>query len=359
MITFDLAGKKRRLGDLEKKVSSPGFWDDQASAQAASAEFGELKTEVEDLERMAERIESAGLILQLLDEEGSDGLLQELDETLAELKGALAEAEESTLFPGEYDHGDAILTIHPGQGGTESNDWAAMLMRMYQRWAERRGFQVTVNDILDGEEAGIKSVTMSIAGKNAYGLLASERGVHRLVRISPFDQAKRRHTSFASVEVLPEIEDDVDVEIDEKDLKIDTYRSQGAGGQHVNKTDSAVRITHLPTGIVAQCQNERSQLSNKQTAMRILRSRLIELELEKKEEELWRLRGEQKEIGFGSQIRSYVLQPYTMVKDVRTNFEVGNAGAVLDGELDGFIREYLVMRAEAFEKGKAPGGAAR
>ena len=264
-----------------------------------------------------------------------------LNQTLAQL----ARLEEERLFSGEYDDGAAVLTIHPGAGGTESQDWAEMLLRMYLRWADRRSFRAEINEATGGDEAGLKSVTVTFQGENAYGLLSAERGVHRLVRISPFDAAKRRHTSFAAVEVSPMVEDDVEVEIDEKDLKIDTYRASGAGGQHVNKTDSAVRLTHMPTGLVVQCQNERSQLTNKNTAMKLLKGKLIELEERQRIEEMEKERGDIMEIAWGSQIRSYVLAPYQLVKDHRTDYEVGNAQGVLDGDIDEFIHEYLVLRA--------------
>ena len=246
---------------------------------------------------------------------------------------------------GEYDNNNAILSIHPGAGGTESQDWTEMLYRMYVRWAERRGFKVQVLDYLDGDEAGIKSVTMLISGENAYGYLKSEKGVHRMVRISPFDASGRRHTSFSAVEIMPEVDNDTNIEVEDKDLKVDTYRASGAGGQHVNKTESAVRITHLPTGIVVQCQNERSQIQNRATAMKMLISRLVEEKIKEQEAEIARLQGEQQEIGWGSQIRSYVFHPYTMVKDHRTNYEKGNIGAVMDGEIDEFINAWLKQQA--------------
>lgn len=354
MITFDVEGKRKKLLELQEKISSPGFWDDQEKAQQISGQFGELKGEVDKLEKIGEGLEEAVVFTDLLLEEENVELLEELKKSLHKLEAGLNDLEESALFFGEYDGYNAIATIHAGAGGTESQDWAEMLLRMYLRWAERRGMRVQMNEVSPGEEAGIKSTTFTVFGKNAYGLLSSERGVHRLVRISPFDAAKRRHTSFASVEVMPEIQDEISVEIDEKDLKIETYRATGAGGQHVNKTDSAVRITHTTTGIVAQCQNERSQLSNKLTAMKILRSRLLEREIEKKEEEMWKLRGDLKEIAWGSQIRSYVLHPYSMIKDHRSGMEVGNTSAVLDGDIDSFIRSYLEMRAGTSQKEPSP-----
>jgi len=277
---------------------------------------------------------------------GSDSsLLKELDAQLDALERTIAQLERDNLLSGEKDINSAIVTIHPGAGGTESQDWAQMLMRMYLRWAERSGYAVQVIDLQGGDEAGIKSVTFTVNGEYAYGRLRVEAGVHRLVRISPFDANKRRHTSFASVFVYPELEDDIDIVIDEKELRIDTYRASSAGGQHVNKTSSAVRITHLPTGFVTQCQNERSQHQNKEVAMKVLRAELYELEQRKKEEEMAKLTGEKKEIGWGSQIRSYVFQPYQMVKDHRTGKEVGNVSAVMDGDLDGFIEAYLMHTA--------------
>lgn len=350
MIIFDSDGKRARLLELQDKISSQDFWDDAENAQKVSAAFGDLKGEVERLDRMGSDLDDASAIAELLGEEESVELEKELDSLLDKVSADIDEAEQSTLYFGEYDHKNAIVTVHAGAGGVDSQDWAEMLLRMYLRWAERKGAGVLLNEVSPGEEAGIKSATFTVTKKYAYGMLISERGVHRLVRISPFDQAKRRHTSFASVEVMPEIDDDVDIEVEDKDLRIETYRASGAGGQHVNKTDSAVRITHVPTGIVAQCQNERSQLSNKLTAMKILRSRLLELQIEKKEQELWKLRGEQKEIGWGSQIRSYVLHPYSMVKDHRNDTEVGNISGVLDGDIDIFIKKYLEMRAGKEQK---------
>jgi peptide chain release factor 2 len=271
---------------------------------------------------------------------------------VARLEADLQHQEEARFFAGKYDEGGAIVTIHSGAGGTESQDWAEMLMRMYLRWFERRGFKVEINDVLEGEEAGIKSATLTVDGENVYGLLDSEKGVHRLVRLSPYDSANRRHTSFASVDASPLVDESVDVQIDDDDIRIDTYRSSGAGGQHVNKTSSAIRITHLPTNIVVQCQNERSQLQNKTVAMNMLKSKLVELEERKRAEELARERGEVMNVNFGSQIRSYVLHPYQMVKDLRTGFEVGNAQGVLDGDLDGFVQAYLVWRAGGSEPRK-------
>ncbi len=297
--------------------------------------FNELKTMVEDAETLYE----------MAKEENDDSLLDEVKDALTPAMQALEAFELETLLSGKYDRNNAIISIHPGAGGTESQDWADMLYRMYVRWAERRGFGVTLLDYLAGEEAGIKSVTLLIKGEYAFGYLKAEKGVHRLVRISPFDASGRRHTSFAALEVMPEVDHDDDIEIDPKDLKIDTYRSTGAGGQHINTTDSAVRITHLPTGIVVQCQNERSQIQNRATAMKMLTSRLVELKIKEHEQEMASIQGEQQEIGWGSQIRSYVFHPYTMAKDHRTNIEKGNIQAVMDGDIDEFIQGYLKQQA--------------
>ena len=320
-------------------MQKPGFWDDQEAAARTSAAharaqkrlrtFRQLEADVADLDDLAE--------MAAEDEE----IGAELEQQLASLEQRLAELEEARLFSGDYDSGDAVVSVHAGAGGTDSQDWAEILLRMYLRWAERRGFEVEMKEASPGEEAGLKSATFIAKGENAYGLFAAERGVHRLVRISPFDSSARRHTSFAQVEVGPLVSDDVEVEIDEGDLRIDTYRASGAGGQHVNKTDSAVRITHVPTGVVVQCQNERSQTQNKAVAMQLLRSKLIELEERKRSEELAKERGEVKDVAWGSQIRSYVLHPYTMVKDHRTEHEVGDVHRVLDGDLDEFVRDYL------------------
>jgi peptide chain release factor 2 len=321
-------------------MGKPGFWDDQRHAADVSAEHARLARRLERYESLTRDYEEARELYQL------DGdLAEELDTHLRPLERELDRLREDALFTGEYDAGDAVVTIHSGTGGTDAQDWAEILLRMYLRWAQHRGLKTELLEASPGEEAGLKSATFSVSGENAYGILKAERGVHRLVRLSPFDSAHRRHTSFAQVIVSPLLPEEEDVEIDEGDLRIDTYRASGAGGQHVNKTDSAVRITHIPTGIVVQIQNERSQSSNKQTALRILRSRLAELEQERREEELARERGVAQDTGFGSQIRSYVLHPYQMVKDHRTDFEVGNAEGVLDGGLDGFIHEYLLAKA--------------
>jgi peptide chain release factor 2 len=340
VITFDPEALANRLGELEQELGAPGFWDDQQRAAGVSSEHARLQKRLDRYRRLQQEYEDAQELLAM------DGdMASEIESSLQPLRTELARLQEDALFSGEYDAGDAVVTIHAGTGGTDAQDWAEILLRMYLRWAADRGFQTDVIEASPGEEAGLKSATFTVRGENAYGILKAERGVHRLVRMSPFDQAHRRHTSFAQVIVAPLLPDEAQVEVDEADLRIDTYRASGAGGQHVNKTDSAVRITHLPTGIVVQCQNERSQSSNKQTALRILRSRLAELEEEKREAELARERGAVQDTGFGSQIRSYVLHPYQMVKDHRTDYEAGNAQGVLDGDLDGFIHEYLLAKA--------------
>ena len=340
VITFDPDALTARRAELEAKMGEPGFWDDQAGAAQISTEHARVARRLERYDRLTHEYEDARE-LQALDGDMDDEIAASLDPLVAELD----RLQEDALFTGEYDAGDAVVTVHSGTGGTDSQDWAEMLVRMYLRWAADRGFQTDMLEASPGEEAGLKSATFTIKGENAYGILKAERGVHRLVRMSPFDQAHRRHTSFAQVIVSPFLPDDTEVEVDENDLRIDTYRASGAGGQHVNKTDSAVRITHLPTGIVVAVQNERSQSSNKQTAMRILRSRLAELAEEEREAELAKERGAAQDIGFGSQIRSYVLHPYQQVKDHRTDHEVGNAQGVLDGNLDSFIHAYLLAKA--------------
>jgi peptide chain release factor 2 len=340
VITFDPDALTTRLGELETAMGEPGFWDDQRRAADISSEQARLTKRLERYETLTRDYEEARDLYQL------DGdLAEELDVHLKPLEQELGRLREDALFSGEYDAGDALVTIHGGEGGTDAQDWAEMLVRMYLRWAERRGFKAELVEASPGEEAGLKSAAITVVGENAYGTLKAERGVHRLVRLSPFDSAHRRQTSFAQVIVAPLVGEEAEVEIADEDLRIDTYRASGAGGQHVNKTDSAVRITHLPTGIVVQCQNERSQSSNKQTAMRMLRSRLAELAEEEREEQLAKERGAAQNTGFGSQIRSYVLHPYQMVKDHRTEFETGNTDGVLDGDLDGFIQAYLLAKA--------------
>jgi len=325
-------------------MSAPGFWDDQQSAQAVVKEISTLKRSIEQWEAVYRAYEDAQALYELVSEEPDEALEEELEGTLAKLERDVDRLELASLLNGEYDSSNAILSIHPGAGGTESQDWAEMLLRMYTRWADSRGYDVEVLDYQPGEEAGIKSVTILVSGLNAYGYLKAEKGVHRLVRISPFDASGRRHTSFTSVDVMPEISDDVDLEIKPEDLRIDTYRASGAGGQHVNKTESAVRITHIPTGIVVQCQSERSQHSNRDAAMKILRSRLMERQLRERQAKLEELKGEQGEIAWGNQIRSYVFCPYTLVKDHRTNVEIGNVQAVMDGMIDPFIEAYLKVK---------------
>ena len=340
MITFDPEALAPRRDELEAQMQEPGFWDDQSRAQQISTEHARLTRRLERYERLEREFEDASELYEL-----DPSLEDQLTEQLVPVEAELERLEEDALFTGEYDSGDAILEIHAGTGGTDAQDWADMLLRMYLRWTADRGFQTEMLEASPGEEAGLKSATVAVRGENAYGILKAERGVHRLVRLSPFDAAHRRHTAFAQVVVAPLLPDDIPIEIDESDLRIDTYRATGAGGQHVNKTDSAVRITHIPTGIVVQCQNERSQTSNKATALRVLKSRLAELEEERREAELAKERGAAQDIGFGSQIRSYVLHPYQLVKDHRTDFEIGNAQSVLDGNLDGFIHEYLLAKA--------------
>lgn len=318
----------------------PGFWNDKNSSETLIKELNILKEAVKSFESIEGKYEEIEVLIEFY-EAGETDFEDELDEKFNIFKKELEEFNIKLLLDGKYDNNNAIMTVHSGAGGTEACDWAEMLYRMYSRWCTKEKYDIKVLDSLDGEEAGLKSITILISGPYAYGYLKGEKGVHRLVRISPFDANKRRHTSFASVEVVPEVDDTIEVEISQGDLRIDTYRASGAGGQHVNMTDSAVRITHLPTNIVVTCQNGRSQLQNKETAMKVLKSRLFELEMKKKEEELKKIQGEQSEISWGNQIRSYVFQPYTMVKDHRMNFEIGNVGAVMDGEIDQFIAEYL------------------
>jgi peptide chain release factor 2 len=343
VITFDPDALSSRLSRLDTAMEAPGFWDDQRGAARVAAERARVQKKIETYQQLESEAGDLDVYLEMAAED--DGLRDELESSLGRLSREIGLLQEQALFTGEYDSGPAVVGVHAGAGGTDSQDWAQMLLRMYERWADHRGFKVALLDQTPGEEAGLKSATFTLAGENAYGIMQAEKGVHRLVRLSPFDSAHRRHTSFAQLEVSPLVEDDVDLEIDEGDLRIDTYRSQGAGGQHVNKTDSAVRITHIPSGIVVQCQNERSQLQNKAQAMRILKSRLIEREEELRRETLARERGEAQDISFGSQIRSYVLHPYTMVNDHRTNVKIGNAQAVLDGDLDELIHAYLLSRA--------------
>lgn len=322
----------------------PDFWNDQQAAQGVINEANGIKAIVNEYNELVSTHENLEMTLELLREEPDEDLQMELETELGQLQEKMENFELQMLLSDSYDKNNAILELHPGAGGTESQDWGSMLLRMYTRWAEKRGFKVSTMDYLPGEEAGIKSVTLSITGHNAYGYLKSEKGVHRLVRISPFDSSGRRHTSFVSCEVMPEFNEEIEIEVRTEDLKIDTYRATGAGGQHINTTDSAVRITHTPTGTVVQCQAERSQIKNREKAMQMLKAKLYQLEIEKQQAQLDEIRGEQKEIGWGSQIRSYVFHPYSMVKDHRTNEETGNVGAVMDGDIDAFINAYLRSR---------------
>jgi peptide chain release factor 2 len=324
-------------------MSAPGFWDDQERAAAVSAEHSAAARRLESYRSLERDVDDLEALEEMAAEDES--IAAELEEQRASIEARLAELEEARLFSGPYDTGDAVVTVNAGAGGTDSQDWAETLLRMEMRWAERRGMKAEIKEASPGEEAGVKSATFIARGENAYGLFSAEKGVHRLVRISPYDAQSRRHTAFAGVEVAPLVEDTVDIEIDPDDIQIDTYRASGAGGQHVNKTDSAVRITHRPSGIVVQCQNERSQSANKDTAMKMLRAKLIEAEQRKREEEIAKERGEAQDVAWGSQIRSYVLHPYTLVKDHRTNVEAGNAQGVLDGDLDQFVRAELLRRA--------------
>src|SRR6266576_2117513 len=324
-------------------MGEPGFWDDSERAAAVSAEHARASRRLEAFTALQADVEDLDGLVEMSVEEES--LQAEVEEQIASVEERLGALEEQRLFSGPYDSGDALVSVNAGAGGTDAQDWAEMVLRMEMRWAERRGFEVQLLEVSPGEEAGIKSATFRVGGENAYGLYTAERGVHRLVRLSPFDSAHRRQTSFAGVEVAPVVEDAGEVEIEDDDLQVDTYRASGAGGQHVNKTDSAVRITHRPTGIVVQCQNERSQSANKDTAMKMLRSKLVEQRERERREEIAREKGEAQDVNFGSQIRSYVLHPYTMVKDHRTSFEVGDAQRVLDGDLDGFVRAELLRTA--------------
>lgn len=329
---------------MEKESSAPGFWDDPETAQRKMQRLSNLRGEVNLWDELDAKVTDLSDLLELAAAADDQAIVDEIAREVELMEAQLVGLEDRLLLSGEYDDRDALLAIHAGAGGTESQDWAQMLLRMYLRWAQNHGYHTEVIDQTEGEEAGLKSVTVEVTGRHAYGYLKAEAGVHRLVRLSPFDASNRRHTSFALVEVMPVIDDDIEIDIDPNDLRIDTYRASGAGGQHVNKTSSAVRIVHRPTGIVVQCQNERSQLQNRETAMRVLRARLFELELKKREEEHARLKGEHVDAGWGNQIRSYVLHPYQMVKDHRTGYETGKTQAVLDGDLDPFIQTYLKSR---------------
>lgn len=346
MNLFDLAGKKERVKELEKLQLEPGFWDDAEKSQKVIGEMNSYKNKISKYDKITSLIEDAEALIALMEEEEDFSFYDALKEDIEKIEELSAEYKIETLLNDEYDNSNAILAIHAGTGGTEAQDWASMLYRMYTRYADKKGYKVKTLDLQKEDEAGIKSVTLELDGENAYGYMKAEKGVHRLVRISPFDSNKRRHTSFASVDVYPVLKEDVHVEINDADLKIDTYRSSGAGGQHVNTTDSAVRITHLPTGIVVQCQNERSQIQNRETAMNMLKAKLIALALEERKEKIEDLSGNYSQITWGSQIRSYVFQPYTMVKDHRTGVEVGDVNRVMDGDLDEFINAYLQNKKE-------------
>ncbi|MDQ0244732.1 peptide chain release factor 2 [Bacillus fengqiuensis] len=336
--------KQARIDELDEMMADPSFWDDQQAAQTVINEANALKEAVNEFNSLNDTYEDLQVSYELVKEEFDEELADELASEIKELTSSLNKFELQLLLSDPYDKNNAILELHPGAGGTESQDWGSMLLRMYTRWAEKKGFKVETLDYLPGDEAGIKSVTLLIKGHNAYGYLKAEKGVHRLVRISPFDSSGRRHTSFVSCEVMPEFDDDIEVEVRTEDLKIDTYRASGAGGQHINTTDSAVRITHTPTNTVVTCQSERSQIKNREKAMKMLKAKLYQLEIDKQQAELAEIRGEQKEIGWGSQIRSYVFHPYSMVKDHRTSAEVGNVQGVMDGDLDPFIDAYLRSR---------------
>jgi peptide chain release factor 2 len=349
---LDIAELRARQPQLETEASRPDLWDDPDEARKVTSELTALNDDLALFDSLARDLDDVDTLYEMAREEGDESLDPEIDEAIASLESRFEELELRSLFSGEHDERDAICSIQAGAGGTDSQDWASMMLRMYRRWADENGFEFELDEVQEGQEAGIMSATFVVKGRYAYGLLQSERGVHRLVRISPFDSNARRHTAFAALSVVPFLEQgEVEIDIDDKDLRIDTYRSSGAGGQHVNVTDSAVRITHLPTGIVVSCQNERSQHQNKDRAMQILVAKLADLEREKREAELAAIAGEQREVGWGSQIRSYVLHPYQMVKDLRTDHEVGNVDAVLDGDLSGFMEAYLRWR-----RGETNGG---
>lgn len=346
---------KAEVEVLEKESAAPDFWDDMENSQKVMQKIGSLKAKVTGYESLKSDYEDALVMIELADEEGDLSLLDDCTVSVKDIETRVEDMTLSTLLSGEFDGKNALLTFHAGAGGTEAQDWAEMLFRMYNRWGERHGYKVSTLDYLDGDVAGIKSATILVEGENAYGYLKGEMGIHRLVRVSPFDSSGRRHTSFASVEVMPEIDDDVNVEIREEDIKMDVYRASGAGGQKVNKTSSAVRLTHIPTGIVVSCQIERSQHQNREVAMRMLKSKLVEIKERENLERIEDIKGDQKEIAWGSQIRSYVFMPYTLAKDHRTGFEMGNITAVMDGDIDGFINAYLKQKSaqEAEEKAEA------
>lgn len=344
MFLFDIPRLENELAELEKETSNPDFWNNSENTQKVLAKIKKIKNKYTKYKELEKEINNLIELAEMIKLEYDEELAIDVSKNYKKQEKNLEKLELETLFSGKYDSNNAIVTIHPGAGGTESQDWAEMLYRMYTRWATKNAYEVKELDYLEGEEAGLKSVTFEIIGENAYGHMKSEKGVHRLVRISPFDAGGRRHTSFASVEVLPEITDDIEININPDDLRVDTYRASGAGGQHINKTSSAVRITHIPTNTVVACQSERSQIQNRETAMRMLKSKLLDLKEQEQKETIEDLKGEQKEIAWGSQIRSYVFCPYTMVKDHRTNYEVGNVAGVMDGDLDGFMESYLKMK---------------
>lgn len=346
MFLFDLDSLREQVKKLEEKTYEPDFWEDVQEAQKIMQEVTYIKDKIGEYEETLAELEDVEILLQLAEEEEDQSFEKELRESTENVEQKIEDLKIKTLLSGEYDKNGAILSIHAGAGGLEAQDWAEMLLRMYKRWSERKGYKTEILDILSDTEGGIKSVTLSISGINAFGYLKSEKGVHRLVRISPFDSSGRRHTSFASVDVFPELDENIEIDINPNDLKIDTYRSGGAGGQHVNTTDSAIRITHIPTGIVVQCQNERSQHTNKATAMRMLMAKLIEIKELEQKEKIDDIQGQYNQIGWGSQIRSYVFHPYSLVKDHRTNFETGNTSSVMDGNLDMFMNEYLKYKAK-------------
>lgn len=342
---LDIDNLIKEVAELEEQSSAPDFWDDMQQSQKIMQKIGSLKAKIASYNQLKNDFEDAQVMIELANEENDESLIEDCTKSVDDIENKIESLTLSTLLNGEFDDNNAILTFHAGAGGTEAQDWAEMLFRMYNRWGERKGYKVSTLDYLEGDVAGIKSATILVEGENAYGYLHGEMGIHRLVRVSPFDSSGRRHTSFASVEVMPEIDDDVDVEIREEDIKMDVYRASGAGGQKVNKTSSAVRLTHIPTGIVVSCQIERSQHQNREVAMRMLKSKLVEIKERENLEKIEDIKGDQKEIAWGSQIRSYVFMPYTMVKDHRTNFEMGNINAVMDGYLDGFINAYLKMKS--------------
>lgn len=344
MSPFDVAGLTERLGQINRAAEEDGFWDDHEKAQKLLKEKKSVESKIEEYEELKKEFEDIGILIDLAQEEEDQSMVPEIQKAYEEYKKKYEDLRIKTLLNGEYDGSNAIISIHAGSGGTDAQDWAEMLLRMYTRWCESKGYKVKILDYQDATEGGIKSATLLIEGENAYGYLKNEKGVHRIVRISPFDSSGRRHTSFASLDVIPEMDENITVDINPEDLRIDTFRSSGAGGQHVNKTDSAIRITHIPTNIVVSCQNERSQHQNKETAMKVLMAKLMELAKQEHKANLDELKGDYSQITWGSQIRSYVFHPYSLVKDHRTNAEAGNVYAVMDGDLDYFINEKLKMK---------------